>query len=171
VRLAGPLARTSIAATVVLVVLLAIPKLSTSRALAIWVVLVAALLLVVLLRHSGKHDGPASARRFDEALRGRKPASSQPEELVRMERELVLGSADADHAHRRLLPLLRAAAAARIAARHGFALERRPEAARALLGEDAWELLRPDRPEPADRHDPGVPQEDIAAVIARVEAL
>ena len=72
-----------------------------------------------------------------------------------MERELVLGSADADHAHRRLLPLLRGTAAARIAARHGFELERRPDAARALLGEDVWELLRPDRPEPEDRHAPG----------------
>ena len=88
-----------------------------------------------------------------------------------MERELVLGSADADHAHRRLLPLLRATAAARIAARHGFELERRPEAARALLGEDVWELLRPDRPQPEDRHGPGVPRARVAAVIERVESL
>jgi hypothetical protein len=88
-----------------------------------------------------------------------------------MERELVLGEADADHAHRRLVPLLRAAAAARVAARHGFELERRPETARMLLGEDAWELLRPDRPEPEDRHDSGVPREQIAAVIERVESL
>ncbi len=62
------------------------------------------------------------------------------------------------------------AAAARIAARHGFDLERQPELARALLGEDVWELLRPDRPEPADRFGPGVPHDQIAAVIARVEA-
>ena len=88
-----------------------------------------------------------------------------------MERELVLGVADADHAHRRLLPLLRAAAAARLSAKHGLELERRPEAARALLGEDVWELLRPDRPEPENRHAPGVPKERLAAVIERVEAL
>ena len=62
-------------------------------------------------------------------------------------------------------------AAARIAARHGFELERRPEAAAALLGEDAWELLRPDRPAPEDRHGPGVPRERVAAVIERVESL
>jgi hypothetical protein len=88
-----------------------------------------------------------------------------------MDREIVLGSADADHAHRRLLPLLRAAASARLAARHGIELERRPELARSLLGEDVWELLRPDRPEPDDRHGPGIPRERIAAVIERVEAL
>jgi hypothetical protein len=88
-----------------------------------------------------------------------------------MERELVLGVADADHAHRRLLPLLRAAAAARLSARHGIELERRPEAARALLGEDVWELLRPDRPEPKNRHAAGVPRDRVAAVIERVESL
>jgi hypothetical protein len=171
VRFAGRFARTSIVATIALVTLLAIPKLSTSRALAIWVVLVTALVLLGLLRHSRERGGPASARRFEQALRARKRGASQPEELVRMERELVLGSADADHAHRRLLPLLRAAAAARLSARHGIELERRPEAARALLGADVWELLRPDRPQPEDRHGPGVPRERVAAVIERVESL
>ena len=88
-----------------------------------------------------------------------------------MERELVLGIADAEHAQRRLLPLLRSAAAARLAARHGFELERRPEAARDLLGDEVWELLRPDRAEPEDRHGPGVPRDEIAAVIERMESL
>ena len=170
-RFAGSLVRTSVVAAVALVGLLAIPRLSTSRALAIWVVIVAALVLVALVRHSREQDGPEPSRRFEEALRGRKPAVSQPEELLRMDREIVLGSADADHAHRRLLPLLRAAASARLAARHGIELERRPELARSLLGEDVWELLRPDRPEPDDRHGPGIPRERIAAVIERVEAL
>ncbi|HEY2311868.1 MAG TPA: hypothetical protein VGH46_12240 [Gaiellaceae bacterium] len=170
-RLAGRLAWAAILATVVLVVLLGIPKLSTSRALAIWIVVVAAFLLVVLIRHSRAVDEWHPSRRFESALRDRKSATPPPEELLRMERELVLGSADADHAHRRLLPLLRTAASARISARHGFELERRPDAARALLGADAWELLRPDRPEPADRHDAGIPQAQIAAVIARIEAL
>jgi hypothetical protein len=155
----------------VLVVLLSVPKVSTGRALAIWILLVSALVLISLIRHSREHEGPEPASRFEQALRRQKPTSAQPEELLRMERELVLGSADADHAHRRLLPLLRATAAARIAARRGFELERRPEAARALLGEDAWDLLRPDRPPPEDRHGPGVPHRRVAALIERVESL
>jgi len=171
VRVARRVARPTIVATVALVALLAIPKLSTSRALAIWVVLATALVLLGLVRDSRERRGPVPARRFEQALRGRKQAASQPEELLRMERELVLGVADADHAQRRLLPLLRAAAAARLSARHGLELERRPEAARALLGEEVWELLRPDRPEPEDRHGPGVPRERVAAVIERVESL
>ena len=170
-KLVGLFAKTALTAVVALVVLLVIPRLSTPRAFGIWVVLVTALVLVVLIRRSHGSAEREPASRFEQALRGRKRTSSQPEELLRMDRELVLGSADADHSQRRLLPLLRATAAARIAARHGFELERRPEAARALLGEDVWELLRPDRPAPEDRHASGVPRKRIAAVIERVESL
>ena len=170
-RLAGRIVRPALVAAAALILLLSLPNLPTSRAVAIWVVIVAALALAALIRHSGGRGRPEPPRRFEEALRRRKPAPSQAVEFLRMERELSLGTADADHAHRRLLPLLRAAAAARLAARHGVALERRPETARALLGDDVWELLRPDRPAPEDRHGPGVPQEQIAAVIAAVESL
>jgi hypothetical protein len=119
-------------ATVTLVVLLALRSLSTSRALGIWVVVVVALALLVLVRHS--RSTARHAPRFEAALRGRAPATSEPVELLRMERELELGIANAGSAHHRLLPLLRAAAAARLAARHGVELDRRPDAARALLG-------------------------------------
>jgi hypothetical protein len=171
VRLAGRLAWTASLAVVVLVTLLAIPKLSTTRAVAIWVVVATALVLVAIIRHSRERGGPETPSRFEQALRGRKPAVSQPEELLRMDRVLVLGSADADHAHRQLLPLLRATAAARMATRHGLELERQPEEARALLGDQVWELLRPDRPEPKDRHGPGVPRDHVVAVIERLESL
>ena len=158
-------------AVLALVVLLSLPEIPTSRALGIWAVIATAIVLLVLNRHASDSPWQAPAPRFEQALRRRKPATSRPEELLRMDRELVLGSADADHAHRRLLPLLRSVAAARIAARHGFELERRPAAARALLGEDVWELLRPDRPEPADRHADGVPHKEVIAAIERIEAL
>jgi hypothetical protein len=161
----------AVAAAIVLVVLLSLPELPTSRALGIWVVFAAAVVLLVLNHHAGGHPWAVPVPRFEQAVLRRKPESPQPEELLHMEREIVLGSADADHAHRRLLPLLRSIAAARIAARHGFELERRPEAAHALLGDDAWELLRPDRPEPADRHAAGLPPRSIVALIERVEAL
>jgi hypothetical protein len=158
-------------AVVALVALLALRPLSTSRALAIWVVVVAAIALVLLVRHSrGGHALP-HASRFEAALRGRKETPQPPVELLRMERELELGIADATHAHRRLLPLLRAAAEARLASRRGVELDRRPDAAEAVLGEDVWELLRPDRPEPADRHGAGVPRERVAAVTERLESL
>ena len=170
-RLARQLAFPALIAAVVLVVLLALRPLSTSRALAIWVVVVASIALVLLVRNSRGSSTPQHAGRFEAALRGRKEPPQPPVELLRMERELELGIADATHAHRRLLPLLRAAATARLASRRGVELDRRPEAAEALLGEDVWELLRPDRPAPADRHGPGVPREQVAAAIERVESL
>jgi hypothetical protein len=161
----------AVAAVVLLVVLLSLPQLPTTRAFSIWLVFATAMVLVVLNRHAHHRSWPVPAPRFEQALRSRKPQAAQPEELLRMDRELVLGSADADHAQRRLLPLLRSVAAARIAARYGFELERRPEAARDLLGEDVWELLRPDRPEAEDRHGPGVPPRSVLGVIERIEAL
>jgi hypothetical protein len=170
-KLNGRLGWTVTVSAIALVALLAPPKLSTSRALAIWLVIVAALVLVALIRESRERGGPVPPSRFEQALRKRKPATGQPEELVRMERELLLGIADADHAHRQLLPLLRATASARLAARHGLEPGRRAELERELLGEEVWQLLRPDRPEPADRHGPGLAQEQVVAVIEKVESL
>ncbi len=148
-----------------------LPQVSTARALTIFILLAAAVALGALVRDVRRGDGPPRARRFEAVLRRRPPAPSPPVELVRMQRELELGVSSALHAHRRLLPLLRAAAAARIGTRHGFDLERQPDAARRVLGDDVWELLRPDRPAPADRHGPGVPRRRVAAAIERVESL
>ena len=170
-KLAGRLGWAAGLATIVLVVLLSVSRLSTARAIAIWVVVLTAFTLVALIRHSRASRGPERASRFEQAFRKPKVKAAQPEEFLRMDREILLGTADADHAHRRLLPLLRTAAAARLAARHGVELARRPETARTLLGDDVWELLRPDRPAPADRHGPGLRREQIAAVIERVESL
>jgi hypothetical protein len=169
VNLARRLVAPVFIATAALVVLLALRPLSTSRALGIWIVIVAALALLLLVRHS--HGGERPGLRFEAALRGRTPTHSEPVELLRVERELELGIANAASAYFRLLPQLRAAAAARLASRHGVELDRRPDAARALLGEEAWELLRPDRPEPADRFGRGVPRERVAELIERVESL
>jgi hypothetical protein len=170
VKAAQQLAAPVIAATVSLVILLALRPLSTSRALGIWVVIVTALALLLLVRHS--RSAKRTVPRFEAALqRGETSGTAEPVELLRMERELELGIASAGSAHHRLLPLLRTAAAARLASRHGIDLDRRPDAARALLGEEAWEWLRPDRSPPADRFGRGVPRERVTAVIELVESL
>ena len=157
--------------TIALVVLLALKPLPTSRALAIWIVLLTAIVLTGLVRRTGDGDAPPKARRFEDALRARKPVPKQPAELARVERALELGIFSELNAQRNVLPLLRTAAAARLAAKHGVELERRPEVARELLGEDVWDLIRPDRPEPRDRHARGIPRPRLAAAIARVESL
>lgn len=167
-RQARALAPPVTAAVVALVVLLALRPVSTTRALAAWALFVAALTLFHLTRAAKAQRRP---RRFEAALRRTSGQPAHPVELERVRRQLELGVASADYAHRRLLPLLRAAAAARLVSGHGVDLARRPEHARALLGDDVWELLRPDRPEPADRHGRGVALDRIEAAIGRVESL
>ena len=166
-RLAGPVT----VAVVVLVLLLALRPLPTARSLSIWLVLVAALVLLTLARDVRSRDVSGGPRRFDAALRPRPPRSAVPVELLRMERELELGIGSAGFAHRRLLPLLRTATAARLASERGVEMARSPERAAALLGAETWELLRPDRPAPADRHGPGVPRAAVVAAIERIESL
>jgi hypothetical protein len=42
---------------------------------------------------------------------------------------------------------------------------------RALLGEELWELLRPDRRPPEDRLGPGLPLPQLQAAVERLEAI
>jgi hypothetical protein len=67
--------------------------------------------------------------------------------------------------------MLREAAAARLAAGHNVDLARRPDAARKLLGEDVWQLLRPDRPQPVDHDAPGIPMRQLRSVVDTLEKL
>ncbi len=153
-----------------LLLLIALRPLATARALAIWVLAVTAIVLYTLVR-GGRDDDAPEASRFEAALRRpRETAEGQPQ-LVRLERELALGVANADNASRQLLPHLRAVATARLFSRHGIELERRPDAARAVLGDEAWELLRPDRPKPENPRGPGVARHRVVALIEKLEAL
>lgn len=151
--------------------LVELSPISTPRALAIWMLLAAALAIATFVGRAREAAGLQEGGRFEAALRRRPPAPGPPAELLRMERQLELGVANAMSARLRLLPLLRAAAAARLGSSRGIDLERNPDGARAALGDEVWELLRPDRPEPADRHGPGVPRRQIELVVDRLESL
>jgi hypothetical protein len=157
-------------AAITLVPLLQIHPLPTARALAIWILLLTTIALYVIVRD--RRDGTSrQASRFEGALRRPKRPRTEPAQLLRMDRELGLGVSSAWHAENRLLPRLRAVAAARLVSRHGIELDRRPDAARALLGDDIWELLRPNRPVPEDQNGPGVAHDRVVAVIERLETL
>jgi hypothetical protein len=160
-----------LSATALLGIGLAVRPLSTERLLAIYVIVLAAFALAALTRVARPSEEHRQGSAFEHALRPRNERPMRPPELVRTERELTLGMASAGHAQRRLIPLLREAAAARLLTEHGVELARRPEEAKALLGEAAWELLRPDRPEPPDRNAPGLPLARVQAVVERLEAL
>jgi hypothetical protein len=162
----------AVTVTGVLGILLAVRPLPAERLLAAYVLALAAIVLLHFVRAYRGDVASAGRSRFEQALRerGRAPAG-RPGVFLAMERELELGIAHAGQAHRRLLPLLRAAAASRLEARHGIELGRGSPAARALLGDEAWDYLRPDRPPPADPFGPGVPRETVTALIDRLEEL
>lgn len=104
---------------------------------------------------------PASTRRRRTVTQ----APGRPDQLISLERLVVSAGTSAVHAHAYLRPVLMEIASRRLAA-HGHALDRMPEpAARDLLGDRLWELVRPDRPFPEDRQGPGVSPEDLRTML------
>ncbi len=153
--------------TIGLIVALGVQPVSVERIVAAYVLGLAAIALASLTRildSESTHDHPSQ---FDHALARTAERPSRPTELVRTEREITLGISSAGHLRTRLLPLLREVAEARL----GFDLDRRRETARARLGDETWELLRPDRPEPDDRNAPGLPLRRVRAVVESLERL
>lgn len=157
---------TVVVVTVGLVIALGLRPVSVREILAAYVLALTAIALLVLARMARtEEEWERATSELERALAPRKSVRTRPNELVRVERDLVLSVSNAGELHARLLPQLREVANARLAARHDVAR------ARELLGEDAWELLREDRPAPDDRAAPGLPLRDIAALVERVEAL
>jgi hypothetical protein len=120
--------------------------------------------LVILIREAyplESRSALASALERDEI----KP--SRPAEVERLERELTMATASSFDLHARLRPTLREIAAIRLATR-GVRLDDDGEE---LLGEELWELVRPDRRPPTDRHAPGISPKGLRAAVERLEAL
>jgi hypothetical protein len=158
-------------ATFGLAVALGVRPVSVATILAAYVLVLAAIALAALTRLTRAASEWQAASQFEYALRRGDDSPVRPPELVRTEREITLGSANAAHLHMRLLPILREAAAARLAAHHNVELDRRPDAARALLGDEAWQVLRPDLPAPEDRHAPGLSLRRIRDLVDTLERL
>jgi hypothetical protein len=108
---------------------------------------------------------------FDLAVQpdaSRAPASAS--ELGNIAQELGASTSRVMEPHYRLRRL-RTIAADRLAARHRVLLDEDIQRARALLGEEAWELLAPDRQPPEERFGPGLPIDRLARIVDAVEAL
>ena len=94
-----------------------------------------------------------------------------PASLVRLEHELALGVASGFDLHYRLLPRLRALASGLLSARRRVSIDEEPDAARRLLGPDAWELVRADRPSPVDQLARGLPASELRRVVESLERI
>jgi hypothetical protein len=108
---------------------------------------------------------------FDSALHRPTEESERLPELVRLEREVELAQASEFDLHHRLRPVLREVAAGLLFVRRGVDLDRQPERAREVLGEETFELVRADRVPPWDRTTPGPALDELRRVVTGLEAL
>jgi hypothetical protein len=97
------------------------------------------------------------------ALDAKPPAEGPVRDLERMQRVVTLAVSNAHDLNLRLLPILRDIAAARLEP-----TGRRPS--EETLGR-WWDLLRPDRPEPVDRFERGIPEAELRALVADLERM
>jgi hypothetical protein len=162
-RLFGGLAGAAVLATLLLVAALAVLPDEAEVAADVYLIFLGGLALLGLVVSTGRSGEDAAESPFAAVRRPRRRVPVVLPELDRLGRELSLGTQSAFDFHVRLRPVLYEIAEARLAARG-----RRLEDAEGLLGPEAWELIRPDRPPPADRHAAGA---DPAAVRRFVDAL
>jgi len=127
-------------------------------------------LLLALVRVTLAQAPAARDSRFDAALAAmRRPAAESGEPALL--RDLELSTYSAFHLHARLRPVLREVAAHRLRARYGVELDAEPARAHELVGAAAWELVRPDRPPPADRLSTGPTLGELRTVVDELEAI
>ena len=158
-----------VVATIGLVALLGARPISRETILAGYAIVVAAIGMAALTRamRESRFDDPSP---FEQQLRRKRTPPTRPNELIRVERDLLLGMENAGHFHARLLPLLRGAAAARLSD-HGVDLARQPDAARQLLGDELWAFVRPDRGGPDDLYAAGPSIRVVRRLVDQIEAL
>jgi hypothetical protein len=128
-----------------------------------YVLLVGGLIMLGVVAAAGDAVPKRHRSEFDRALAGAVPGDKPLYEVERMEREVTLGAATAYDLHVRLLPQLRQIAQARLE-RTGRTMS--PE----TLGR-WWELLRPDRPAPENRHGPGISPSELRALVSDLERM
>lgn len=103
--------------------------------------------------------------------RRRAPEPHRPHGLVAIERLVILAEAAAFDLHYRLRPILREIAVQRLADSRGLRLDGGGPQVEQILGEGLWELVRPERPGPESRFDPGVRSQDLRHAIERLESI
>jgi hypothetical protein len=128
----------------------------------------AGLTALAAARFAQAEAGPSQ---FERALRRRWPRAKRPERLEQLERQVALASESAFDLHFRLRPTVVTIASERLWNRHGIDLEAHPDRARSVLSPEVWDLVRPDRPPPANRlaHGPG--SAELGVVVDALERI
>jgi hypothetical protein len=100
----------------------------------------------------------------------RRPRQERVRALEELEHAVDFSLGTAFDVHYRLRPHVRSVAGYRLGL-SGVSLDHQPERARAMLGAEAWELARPDRPEPEDRNGQGLDLPRLRRVVDGLDAL
>lgn len=123
----------------------------------------------VMLRHIPLQELPRRQLELPRLRRYRPERQAAPG-LREMERMVIFGQASAYDFESRLRPHLVAIAEQRLAT-HGLTLHSPPERVSALLGADAWELVRPDYRSLGDRRRYGVPWARLERAVEGLDVL
>lgn len=132
-------------------------------ALHAYVLLVGGLVMLGIVAAAGDAVPKRHRSELDRALDEGVGRDRPLHEVERMMREVTLGAATAYDLHTRLVPQLRQIAQAR--------LER---SGRTMSSETLgrwWELLRPDRPAPENRHGPGISPSELRELVSDLERM
>jgi hypothetical protein len=153
-----------------LVVALLIAPQRATLAVHIWLLIVLGLAFLAFLRLV-QALYPRIPSPFERSLRRQQPAAERPGSLSRLEREVSMAGSAAFDVHFRLRPVIAELATELLSSRRGIDLERDPDRARAALGDDVWELVRPDRPQPTERHGSGIDEAQLGRVVTALERV
>ena len=160
-------------ATVAFIAFLVLRFRQVEVAVHLYLVAMAAALSAVLaeraLRGIRWEDAPSLLARLRDRRRPWRP--DRVRQLEELEHAVDFSLTTAFDVHYRLRPHLVRIASHRLAARRGIQLETDLEAARRVLGDAAWELVRPDREPPGDRNAPGIDLPALRAVVLGLEAV
>ena len=129
----------------------------------VYVLVIGGLVMLGIVAAAGDAVPKRHRSELDRALAEGVGRDKPVQEVERMTREVTLGAATAYDLHVRLLPQLRQIAQARL------------ERSGRTFGPDTvgpwWELLRPDRPTPEDRHAAGITPAELRALVSDRERM
>ena len=153
-----------------LVVALLIAPQRATLAIHVWLLIVLGIAFLAFMRLV-QALYPRIPSPFDGSLRRQQPSAERPGSLSRLEREVSMAGSAAFDVHFRLRPVVTELAAELLSSRRGIELERDPDRAHAALGDDVWELVRPDRLPPDERHGSGIDEAQLGRVVTALERV
>ena len=156
--------------TIALAVALALASDRAALEVHVWLLVVLGLALLAFMRIA-RAAYPATTSPFVASLRQPPVTVERPGALTRLEREVSMAGSAAFDVHYRLRPSLVELASELLSSHRGIDFEREPDRARAALGEDVWEVVRPDRPQPAEHLAPGSTRHSLDRVVTALERV